>query len=277
MPLAPRFHQTARESEKTGVPDSRGTQWGTMYFAYFDESGDPGYVNSPTQAFVLSCILLHDKKWLQTLDHLVSFRRYLRDNFGLPPRAEIKASWLIRNKGPFKQLRLNDTARLRLYERAMRLQEKCGTTTVFAIVIDKSKIKKQTTSPREYAWQFAIQRLERFGTDNGENIHILPDEGHGMFITRMLRKMRRHHMVPSAFGAAPLNRPAINIVEDPSDRKSHASYFIQLADLNAYAAHRLLLPTRTVGAELWEAIGDARLRQVNQLTGGPPGIVVWPR
>ena len=68
-------------------------------------------------------------------------------------------------------------------------------------------------------------------------------------------------------------------MEDPSDRQSHDSYFIQLADWNALACHRSVYvdPTGTIPGDLWDELGDRRLLEVNSVTGGPPGLVVWPR
>lgn len=66
------------------------------------------------------------------------------------------------------------------------------------------------------------------------------------------------------------------IVEDSSDRRSKESFFIQLADLNAYAACRKVFPIATFGGEVWDELGTARVLEVNSLRGGPPGIVVWP-
>jgi hypothetical protein len=79
-----------------------------------------------------------------------------------------------------------------------------------------------------------------------------------------------------AAGKAALKRNAENVVEDPSDRRSSESYFVQLADLNAYAAFRKIFPGVNVGDELWDELGDARIAEVNALRGGPTGIVVWP-
>lgn len=66
-------------------------------------------------------------------------------------------------------------------------------------------------------------------------------------------------------------------MEDSSDRRSHESYFIQLADLNAYAAFRRVFPGESFGEDIYEELGEARVTEVNRLSGGPTGIVVWPK
>ena len=148
-----------------------------MLFSYFDESGDAGYDNSPSPAFTLAAVIVHERKWLDTLDQLVSFRRYLRDDFGISPRAELKANWLIHRKGDFKHSKLSFVARMNVYRAALRFQRKCNAIRTFAVVINKGLVVKQTVSARSWAWTYAIQRLERFGADEQENIHVLPDEG----------------------------------------------------------------------------------------------------
>lgn len=98
-----------------------------MYFAYFDESGDAGWDSSPSSAFTLAAVLVHERDWLSTLDELVGFRRYLRDNFGIAPRVELKANWLLHRKGPFKNSPLAFPARMNAYRSVLRFQRKCGT------------------------------------------------------------------------------------------------------------------------------------------------------
>jgi hypothetical protein len=160
----------------------------------------------------------------------------------------------------------------------MRFQRKCGLFTAFSVLFDKTKVRQPNDyDPREMAWEFAIQRLERFGASKKENIHVVPDDGHAEFIRKKIRAMRRFSHVPSAWGAGSLDRKAENILEDPSDRKSRESYFIQLCDLNAYASYRKVFPSPNIGEMYWDELGDTRLTAVNRLRPGKPlGIVVWP-
>lgn len=248
-----------------------------MYFAYFDESGDSGFQRSPTNTFALSALLIHDKDWLSALDQTIAFRRFLRDNFRLAGRVELKASWLVHNKGDVREAELSFAARIALIQAAMRFQRKAKIFKVFTIVVVKDRIAKHPSDVRDIAWQYAIERIERFGTSMKDNVHIMPDEGHGDFIKKKIRAMRRFHYVPSAFGGSGLPRKAENIVEDSSDRRSSESFFVQLADLNAYASFRKVFPGNNFGGEIWDELGEARVAEVNRLTGGPVGIVVWPR
>lgn len=247
-----------------------------MYFAYFDESGDSGMAASPTNTFALSCILLHDRDWLSALDQTIAYRRYLYKNFHISPRSELKASWLVHNKGDIKAAGLTFPARMAAYKSAMRFQRKLGLFNIFTVMVVKDRITNRASDVREIAWRYAIQRLERFGTAKKDNIHVLPDEGHGEFIRKKIREMRRFHFAPSAYGTGALERKAENIVEDSSDRRSNESFFVQFADLNAYAAFRRVFPGSNFGTDIWEELGAVRVGEVNRLSGGPTGIVVWP-
>ena len=248
-----------------------------MYFAYFDESGDTGRVASPTTSFSLCALLVHDRDWLAALDQTIAFRRYLRQQFRLSTRAELKAAWLVHNKGAIREAKLGFAARLSAYRAAMRFQRKAGVFHTFSVVVVKNRLDRQDADVREIAWRYAIQRLERTGTAARETIHVLPDEGHGDFIRKKIRLMRRYSAVPSAFGSQRLERKAENLVEDSSERRSSDSYFIQLADLNAYAAFRKVFPGTTFDGSVWDELGEARMARVNYLAGGHPGIVEWPR
>lgn len=247
-----------------------------MYLAYADESGDSGYVGSPSDAFVLSVLLVHEKDWFNALDRLVVMRKYLRDEYGVLSQEELKANHLIQRKGAFRTLSLDPEKRLEIYRLAMKFQRIEGVFTTFAVFVDKKKVQKRDRDPRDFAWRFAIERIDNFCARKNELVHILPDAGHGYFIRRMVRRMRRFHRVPSAFGPGTLEASAVRVVEDPSDRHSDQSYFVQLADLNAYAALRKCRPTNKLDGTMWDELGAARLEEVNRLAGGPIGIKVFP-
>jgi hypothetical protein len=252
-----------------------------MYLAYFDESGDSGLVNSQTTFFVLACVLIQDSRWLETLDRLIKGRRMLKNRYGVPVRAEIKATHFRRGVGALERshwAHLSPEDRYRWFGRLMRWQAKKLNIETFAIAIHKAKAAALGKESRETAWMYAIQRLNTFAGDS-EFMMTFPDEGHGFMIRRLMRKMRRFHRVPSFFQTGTLEFKTTRLVEDPNDRLSHHSLFIQLADWNAYAAHRsqYVDPRKADSAGLWDDLAPIHLRKVNRLRGGPPGMVIWPK
>ena len=233
-----------------------------MYFCYFDESGDSGRERSPTAAFVLSGVLVNDRQWLAALDEITEFRRDLRDNFGIPPRMELKAAWLLHNKKDIRKCGLSFSARMAAYKAAMEFQRKSENFRTFAALVRKDSLPREHCA-HDIAWRCALSVLQNLGEKENENMHILPDEGYGGFIRKLVGEIRQRHR---ASGQQPSR-----IIEDPSDRKSHESYFVQLADLNAYAAFRKVFPGANVDGQLWDALGDCRIQEI-----GEAGIKMLP-
>jgi len=246
-----------------------------MYLCYMDESGDPGvHPRSPTVAYSVAGIFLKDTSWLPAFEDVLNFRRYVRKDFGLRMRDEVKASQLVKGSGPWAPLALGSGVRLRIYRGFMRLQAKMGVVQTFAVVVDKAKCST-TEEVRQLAWQRALNRVERFGHYNNDVVMLIPDVGEYEYRRKMARRLRRFSPVGSRFGGS-LLVPMKNLVDDPVERKSHESYFIQLADLNAYAALRAYHGTAKFPSTMWSELDSAILAAANKYSGGTPGVVAAP-
>jgi len=213
--------------------------------------------------------------WPDRFDRLIDFRRHLRDLFGLPVRAELKANYLLRNSGPFRDLSLSESARFAIYRQSMRLHPKLGFRT-FAILVNKANHPNRTAD--DLAWEYLLQRLERFATKGKEVVMIVHDEGNALAVRKRARKARRAGSAGSMLGTGVLKLPFDRLLDDPVSRDSRQSYFLQLADLAAYAAFRRhypppVRPVQIVPQMMWKELGKARHRQANMYSGGPHGIV----
>lgn len=249
-----------------------------MFFAYFDESGDPGLQNSPSPFFTLAALIIKDSDWNNVLNVIKNFRRQLRSQYGLLLNYELKANYLLHNKGDLRILSLSKQDRLQIYLDVMNfISNHNSIIKVFSVYIDKRKIINRAINVREFAWTYALQRVQRYVQEKGDRALIFPDEGHYPLIKKLMRKMRRFHYIPSFFNSSTRIQALTDLIlEDPNDRKSHESYFVQLADLCAYAASRYVLPIPSFSQNYWGALGSSRLNAVNNLRGGPTGIVKWP-
>jgi Protein of unknown function (DUF3800) len=222
---------------------------------------------------------------LATFDQMIAFRRFVRERFGVPVRVELKAGYLLRNEGPyFKHHPLPSDMRRAIYRQSMRLHTKIGLQT-FAVLIDKVKLaeRRPGVSPRDVAWEYLLQRLERASNSpplGPTDFLLVHNAGEGDVARLLARKARRHGTAGSQFGTGYLDRPFKRLIDDPIPRDSRQSYFVQLADLAAYAAYRRFLPPPShidsiVPQSMWDELGDARYLPVtgaNRL-----GIVKYPR
>jgi hypothetical protein len=252
-----------------------------VYLAYVDESGNTGHPGTLT--FSLACVLMPAKDWPETFDRMISYRRFLRERFDVPVRAELKANYLLRNKGPFAQLALPTGMRHTIYRQTMRLHSKLGLQT-FAVVIEKKKLreKRPEVDPRDVGWEYLLQRLERTASQKPlgpTHIMLIHDAGEGEVARRLSRKARRAGTAGSKFGTGFLKVPFSRLIDDPVPRDSQQSYFVQLADLAAYAAFRRFHPPppgieTIVPKGMWDELGSAIYQPVtgrNKL-----GIVRYP-
>ncbi len=248
-----------------------------MYMAYFDESGDSGLDRSPTTFFILACVLVHETSWLEALDSLIELRRDLRRRHGIPTRPEIKGKHFKNGRGIFNSLGWSRQQRMSLYHRVMQYQAQDLPIRVFAVAVEKRAAKLRGWESRHAAWTFALQRVNRFCVRD-ERAIIFPDEGHTYFIRRLMRKMRRFHVIRAHWGPGTMRFPIVRVLEDPNERSSADSYFVQLADWNAYAAHRSqhVDPMPGVPGDLWDELDATLLLEVNRVRGGPPAIVRYP-
>ena len=248
-----------------------------MLLMYVDETGDAGF-ESPCPVFGLAGLFLDEENWLSSLDRLVNMRRLMRTQFSVRMQAEIKAYWLINGKKGVAHLsRKKRRAVYRMHMDVLRTLP----VSVFSVLIQKDLIQDQAgQDPRDKAWTYFIQRMERETDNQGKRMMLFPDDGHEEFIRRKLREMRRYSRVPSAKALgphAPFQRDAVMLIEDPNHRSSEHSYFIQMADLCAYAMYRHVRPIQQFGSTMWERLGGVRNERVNMVGGGPKGIVVWPK
>ena len=254
-----------------------------MYLAYIDESGNTG---RGSRTYALGCVLVEAARWPNTFDRVIGFRQELKKRFGVPVRAEIKANYLLRNGGPFRKLALSEQARHAIYRAHLRLVGKLG-LRAFAVVVDKQTAasKYPDRPPDDVAWEDMLQRLVRFSSKGPWGAAhpptwtmIVHDEGDAAAVRKRVRKSRRAGTAGSMLGTGILSRPFDRLIDDSVPHNSQQSYFLQLADLTAYASFRRLHPpprraVQIVPHLMWDELGSAIYSAVNMYSGGPPGIV----
>ena len=241
-----------------------------MEFAYVDESGDTGAAGSRT--FTLGCVLVPVDNWFERLQQLVEMRRAIRDVYGVPMRQEIKANHLVGVKKLYRDLGLGDGQVRDIYQRQLRIATQM-TSGAFAVVIRKDLMNEQDLDVFDTAWRYLLERLGNRSDDSGTPIMVLHDIGQDDAIRKLIRRFRR--VTWPAPGGQTSTRL---IVEDPVPRDSQHSYFIQLADLTAYAASVKALPRsgRTASIcndEMWQLLEPVHVSTGSRRTNG---LYVFP-
>lgn len=209
-----------------------------MHILYVDESGDPGIHRYGSPFYILTGLIVPQDEWSKYLDRLKTFRKSVKDSYGLLLREEIHAAELIRiNKiEAYRKIRKDDRIKI--------LKSYCHQIPVIfdtAKVINVCLRKSDFVSPEEVqqtAWNRLIQRFDTFLKKNAKDKGmIISDDTDGHKVMKLMRKMRVYNPVPSHFGA-PYNAPTDNILEDLLQRNSQHSYFIQTADVIAHLLYR---------------------------------------
>lgn len=208
-----------------------------MYLMYVDESGDTGLANSPTRYFALSGMTVHESRWRDLLDHLVAFRRTMRAVHGLPMRTEIHASEYLRSPPVPGMAKF---ARLAILRQMLDELAKIDYISFTHVVIDKSG-KPADYDVFESAWRAIFQRFENTigygnfpGGHRGDKGLVISDNTDGRKLTRLVRRMAVHNVIPGMGGLAARNMPMVRVIEDPHNKDSADSYFVQACDVTAY-------------------------------------------
>ncbi|MCA9413359.1 MAG: DUF3800 domain-containing protein, partial [Candidatus Omnitrophica bacterium] len=223
------------------------------FLMYVDESGDCGLVDSPTEYFILSGLVIHESKWYDTLGLIRAFRHRVKNQFGMGMRDEFHASRMISRPGDL--VRIKRHHRLTIIRNFADLLGSIPEIDIINVVVDK-RGKPETYNVFEVAWKTLIQRLENTilrrnfsgSGDPNEKAMLFPDQTDVKKLTSLVRKMRRYNPVPdrTEVGTGYRNLMLTTVVEDPNFRDSAHSYFIQAVDLTAYLLYQHLKPSAYV-------------------------------
>jgi hypothetical protein len=235
----------------------------TVRLFYVDESYD-------AQKFCLSAIGIRHTEWRECFARVRQHRKLLKQDFGLFLRKEIHAQEFVSGRGRIADQVIGKHDRSRIFEGLLRLVAQLPNVMVINICLDVAGRK----NPQLDAWDRLLNRIERSmlafedrelplrrdlvaalpeGTPEEvrQKIYVrlnhyrsramlIADEGREPEITKALRKMSVFNPIPSMLGdwgggTKAKNIPIERVIEDPVFKKSHQSYFVQLADAVAFA------------------------------------------
>lgn len=227
-----------------------------MYLMYIDESGDTGLVNSPTNFFYLTGLVIHELRWKDALNSLIDFRRRMAQTYGLRMRQEVHAAELIGKGSKSEYAHIPKHHRLAILRNFADQIANIPDISIINIVVDKRN-RPVGYDVFENAWKTLIQRLENTinhknfpGPNNpDERGMIFPDNTDRKRLRNLMRKMRYYNIVPGIHEMPARNLQLTLTIEDPNHRDSKDSYFIQAADNVVYLLRQYVEPNKYMKAK----------------------------
>lgn len=194
-------------------------------------------------------MVVHETRWSDALNQLIAFRQRMRGSFGLLMREEIHSAHLINRPGDLVRIPRND--RLTIIRAFLNEVGALPDVSVINVLIDKHG-KPTSYDVMGRAWEALIQRFSNTishrnfagPANSDERGTIVPDNTDTKKVQGLIRRMRRYNPIPnqSQFGVGFRNRMITNMVEDPYFKDSRRSYFIQAADVIAFALYQRTKP-----------------------------------
>jgi hypothetical protein len=251
-----------------------------VFLCYVDESGDTGIGAGASTHFILTAMVVHELRWLATLDTILGHRRVLRQRYGFKVREELHAQVLLFHPGD--AARIAKSLRLRMLGEVLMFVGALTDVAVINVVVDKAG-KPAGFDVFDAAWSALLQRFHMgvsrrsfAGPSNPDERGLLiADRTDEKKLRLLARRLRRYNPVPSRFGTTPRHMPMQLLVEDPVHRDSQHAYFIQLADVVSYFLKQSIAPNGYVkkkGARHWFNRVDPVLYKLASSTD-PHGIV----
>ncbi len=203
-----------------------------MHLVYIDDSKDEKNI-------VFSALCIPADQWAASLDHLIGMRRAMRKADGIYTSVELHATDWLGGRGNVADFTVPKGARQRLFDYVLS-----------AVAMMPGVQLIHGMGPKRDEMRLFERLLNRVQTNmqrSGSRAVVISDQGKDY--DPLLRRLRRHNPIPSAFGdwgdgvGTRRNLPLDRLLEDIVYRDSKRSYFIQAADFCAYALLRFEAPT----------------------------------
>ena len=203
-----------------------------MRIAYYDEAGDDGFPKYSSPLFALSAVYMHYLQWRPNFERIQEFRRGLKKDFGLPVKLEMHTKYFVLGKNPYRSLGLAEADRLQVMDLFADLIGSLQ-VKVINVVVNKPALQANAVAVLDTALKFSVQRIENDldpARDPEARFMVITDPGRVGAMRSTTRRIQRINYIPSRFGVKPYRREITALIEDPIQKDSRESYFIQLAD-----------------------------------------------
>jgi hypothetical protein len=210
-----------------------------MRLVYYDEAGDDGYPRYSSPLFTLAAVYMHYLQWRLNFDRILEFRRALKRDFGFPVKLEMHAKYFLLGKNPYRSLRFSEEDRIEILNLFADLIGSLD-LRVINVAIAKPNLTGTPRKVLDTALTFSVQRIENDlnPSQNPEaRFMVITDPGRVGAMRQTTRRVQRINYIPSRFGPERYRREITALIEDPLQKDSKESYFIQLADFLAFVTY----------------------------------------
>lgn len=205
------------------------------HIVYFDETGDDGNNTKSSDVFLLTSVCMNSNKWKSNYQKIRDLRKYLKESYGLYVKEEMHTKHFLTDKEPYRKYNFTIDQRKEILIAFIKTIADLD-VSVINVLIDKTKIIKDSYDVLDSALKYSIQRIEN--TSKGDwNYLIITDQGRIAPMRKTARAMCVYNPIHSKYGNGTFNAPIKNMIEDILDKNSSESSFIQICDFISYFYH----------------------------------------
>jgi len=225
-----------------------------MYISYFDEAGDDGYPAYSSNIFALTAFYLHHQNWKMQYDLISKFRKQLKEDFGFPVKMELHTKKFILNKNPYRDFSFSDDVRLEMMDLFSKMIAGLE-GKIINVAIVKTNITTTDYPVLDNALKYLVQRIENdlSGADPTNRFMIISDPGRIGKMKKTTRRIQRINFIPSKMHPGSYRKEIKTLIEDPLEKDSKESYFIQIADFVSFVVYQYV--TYKIGASVANRLG----------------------
>lgn len=204
--------------------------------AYFDETGDDGFMNSSCEDFVLTSIYTKTTNWQKNYHIMKNCRALLKEKYGLHATVEMHTKNFLTDKNPYRNYGWTKEQKQEILIAFTKCIAEQMDLFIVNVIIDKTKIKGTDYNILEKALTYNIQRIEN-ASEGKWNYIIITDKGRLAPMRKTARAIRAYNPIQSHYTSESLNQPITGLIEDILEKDSKESYFIQICDFISYFVH----------------------------------------
>ena len=210
-----------------------------MYISYLDETGDDGYPQYSSGIFTLTAFYLHYQNWKTLYDLVYSFRKQLKEDYNFPVKLEMHTKKFLLNKNPYRRHSFSNDERLEIMDLFSKMIAALDGKIVNVAII-KNNITNADYKVLDKAMTYLVQRIENdlTGADPMNRFMMISDPGRIGKMKKTTRRIQRINFIPSKMHPGSYRKEIKTLIEDPLEKDSKESYFIQIADFVSFIVYQ---------------------------------------